>query len=86
MEIYKYDELLDLTNAEYYILQYLIQKNGFVVSRQELLTNVESIKYESSYKSIDVLIGRVRSKIEIDTKKPKYILSIRGVGYKLVNQ
>ena len=37
---------LDLTNAEYYILQYLIQKNGFVVSRQELLTNVESIKYE----------------------------------------
>ena len=86
MEIYKYDELLDLTNAEYYILQYLIQKNGFVVSRQELLTNVESIKYESSYKSIDVLIGRVRSKIEVDTKKPKYILSIRGVGYKLVNQ
>ena len=86
MEIYKYDELLDLTNAEYYILQYLIQKNGFVVSRQELLTNVESIKYESSYKSIDVLIGRVRSKIEENTKKPKHILSIRGVGYKLVNQ
>jgi two-component system, OmpR family, response regulator len=86
MEIYKNDELLDLTNAEYYILQYLIKKNGFVVSRQELLTNVESIKYESSYKSIDVLIGRVRSKIEVDTKKPKYILSIRGVGYKLVNQ
>ena len=86
MEIYKDDKLLDLTNAEYYILQYLIQKSGFVVSRQELLTNVESIKYESSYKSIDVLIGRVRSKIELDTKKPKYILSIRGVGYKLVNQ
>ena len=86
MEIYKYDELLDLTNAEYYILQYLIQKNGFVVSRQELLTNVESIKYESSYKSIDVLIGRVRTKIEENTKKPKFILSIRGVGYKLVNQ
>jgi two-component system OmpR family response regulator len=86
MEIYRNDELLDLTNAEYYILQYLIQKNGFVVSRQELLTNVESIKYESSYKSIDVLIGRVRSKIEENTKKPKYILSIRGVGYKLVNQ
>jgi two-component system OmpR family response regulator len=47
---------------------------------------VESIKYESSYKSIDVLIGRVRTKIEVDTKKPKFILSIRGVGYKLVNQ
>lgn len=85
MEIYKNEELLDLTNAEYFILQYLIQKSGFVVSRQELLCNVESIKYESTYKSIDVLIGRVRLKIEDDTKKPKYILSIRGVGYKLVN-
>lgn len=86
MEIYKNGQLLDLTNAEYFILQYMINKAGFVVSRQELLSNVESIKYESTYKSIDVLIGRVRAKIEEDTKKPKYILSIRGVGYKLVNQ
>ena len=86
MEIYKNNVLLDLTNAEYFILQYLISKNGFVISRQELLTNVESIKYESTYKSIDVLIGRVRNKIEENIKKPKYILSIRGVGYKLVNQ
>ncbi|BAK73376.1 response regulator transcription factor [Arcobacter sp. L] len=86
MEIYKDGILLDLTNAEYFILQYMIQKNGFVVSREELLSNVESIKYESSYKSIDVLIGRVRTKIEENTKKPKYILLIRGVGYKLVNQ
>ena len=64
----------------------MIQKSGFVISRQELLSNVDSIKYESSYKSIDVLIGRVRSKIEENSKKPKYIISIRGVGYKLVNQ
>lgn len=86
MEIYKNNEKLDLTNAEYYILQYLISKSGFVVSRQELLSNVESIKYESSYKSIDVLIGRVRMKIEENTKKPKHIISIRGVGYKLINE
>ncbi|MCT7908955.1 response regulator transcription factor [Arcobacter lacus] len=86
MEIYQNDKLLDLTNAEFFILQYLISRAGFVVSRQELLSNVDSIKYESSYKSIDVLIGRVRAKIEEDTKNPKYILSIRGVGYKLINQ
>lgn len=86
MEIYQNGVRVDLTNAEYYILQYLILKGGFVVSRQELLLNVESIKYESSYKSIDVLIGRVRNKIEENTKKPRYIISIRGVGYKLVNE
>jgi two-component system OmpR family response regulator len=86
MEIYKNNILVELTNAEYFILQYMIQKSGFVISRQELLSNVDSIKYESSYKSIDVLIGRVRAKIEENSKKPKYIISIRGVGYKLVNQ
>ena len=51
MEIYQNDKLLDLTNAEFFILQYLISRAGFVVSRQELLSNVDSIKYESSYKN-----------------------------------
>ena len=86
MEIYKHKKLLSLTNAEYFILQYFIEKSGFVISREEILSNIESIKYESSYKSIDVLIGRVRKKIELNPKKPRHILSIRGVGYKLVNQ
>jgi two-component system OmpR family response regulator len=86
MEILKKGQVLDLTNAEYYIFEYLIQKAGFVISREELLSNVQSIKYESSYKSIDVLIGRLRSKIEENSRKPKYIMSIRGVGYKLINQ
>jgi two-component system OmpR family response regulator len=86
MEIFKGSSLLDLTNAEYYILLYMLKKTGYVLSRHELLSNVESIKYESSYKSIDVLIGRVRSKIEENIKKPKYILSIRGVGYKFINE
>lgn len=62
-EITKEGKTIDLTNAEYHIMLYLIKRAGFAVSRQELLMNVESIKYESSYKSIDVLIGRVRGKI-----------------------
>jgi len=85
MEILKNEDVLSLTNAEFYILAYLIKKSGFIISREELLGNVESIKYESSYKSIDVLIGRVRSKIEENSKKPKHILSIRGIGYKFIN-
>lgn len=86
MQIMQDGNIVDLTNAEYYILAYLIKKAGFVISREELLTNVESIKYESSYKSIDVLIGRVRQKIEENSRKPKYIISIRGIGYKLINE
>lgn len=86
MEILKNNKYIDLTNAEYHILAYMVKKAGFVISREELLSNVDSIKYESTYKSIDVLIGRVRNKIEENTKKPRYILSIRGVGYKLINE
>lgn len=84
-EITKEGAVINLTNAEYQILAYLIKRSNFAISREEILLNVESIKYESSYKSIDVLIGRVRSKIEENPKEPQYIKSLRGIGYKLVN-
>lgn len=86
LEIKKFGNIIEFTNAEYHIMEYLISKAGYAVTREELLLNVESIKYESSYKSIDVLISRIRNKIEENVKKPQYILSLRGIGYKLINQ
>jgi two-component system OmpR family response regulator len=83
-EIYHNGKLLNLTNAEYGILKYLIQKEGSVVSREELIYNVEAISEDSTNKSIDVIVGRVRQKLGDNPKNPKYIVSIRGVGYKLV--
>jgi two-component system OmpR family response regulator len=77
-------EVLNLTKAEYGILKYLIHKEGNVVSREDLIYNVESISEDSTNKSIDVLVGRVRQKIGDSPKNPKYIISVRGVGYKLV--
>jgi two-component system, OmpR family, response regulator len=76
---------LRLTMAEYDIVAYMLKKEGFVISREELLMNIGSIKYESSLKSIDVIMGRIRQKIGDDPKKPRFILSVRGVGYKFVN-
>jgi len=76
---------LRLTQAEYDIVAYMLKKVGFVISREELLLNIGSIKYESSLKSIDVIIGRIRQKIGDDPKKPRFILSVRGVGYKFIN-
>lgn len=86
MEIWQNNQLIQLTNGEFHIMEYLIKKYGLVVSREEILVGVESIKYESSYKSIDVLIGRLRAKIEENPKQPKYIVSIRGIGYKLKDE
>ncbi|TKX32781.1 response regulator transcription factor [Campylobacter aviculae] len=74
---------LILTNAEFDILSYLIKKEGGVVSREELVYNCSSISEDSSNKSIDVIISRIRQKMGDDPKTPKYIHSIRGIGYKL---
>ena len=76
--------VLNLTAAEYDILKYLLQKEGGAVTREELIYNCESINEDSSNKSIDVIIGRIRQKLNENPKEPKYIHAIRGIGYKLV--
>ncbi|MBV5320881.1 MAG: response regulator transcription factor [Sulfuricurvum sp.] len=85
-EISRLGILLKLTPAEYDIVSYMIKKERYAISREELLMNIGSIKYESSLKSIDVIMGRIRQKIGDDPKNPRYIISVRGVGYKFVNQ
>ncbi len=82
MQITYKGRLLDLTNAEYGILAYMIKKEGMVVSREDIIHNVAAISEESSNKSIDVMIGRIRTKLEDHDKK--LIESVRGIGYKLV--
>lgn len=80
MEIRYTSKLLDLTNAEYGILAFMIKKQGFVISREDLIHNVSAINEESSNKSIDVMVGRIRNKIG----EKSLIESIRGIGYKLL--
>lgn len=75
---------LNLTVAEYDILSYLIKKEGGAISREELIYNCDAISEDSTNKSIDVIIGRIRTKLGENPKDPKYIHAIRGVGYKLV--
>ncbi|WP_104697758.1 MULTISPECIES: acid response regulator transcription factor ArsR [unclassified Helicobacter] len=82
-DVYFKDKKIDLTRAEYEILTLLISKKGHVFSREAIAIESESINPESSNKSIDVIIGRLRAKIEDNPKKPQYIISVRGVGYKL---
>jgi len=74
----------EFRNSIYDILKYLLQKEGGAVTREELIYNCESINEDSSNKSIDVIIGRIRQKLNENPKEPKYIHAIRGIGYKLV--
>mgnify|MGYP001305623163 CR=1 FL=1 len=77
-------EDLHLTAAEYGILSYLMKKEGGVVSREELIYNCEAISEETTNKSIDVIIGRIRQKLGENPKNPKFIHAVRGVGYKFL--
>ena len=83
-EITYNNKVLNLTNAEYGILKYLLEKEANVVSREELIYNVEAINEDSTNKSIDVIVGRIRQKLDETPKNPKHIVSVRGVGYKLI--
>ncbi|MDR3177820.1 MAG: response regulator transcription factor [Campylobacteraceae bacterium] len=82
-QIFLEDKPLTLTPAEYEILSYLIQQHGFSLSREQLVYNCRSIK-DKGGKSLDVIIGRIRTKIGDSSKTPKYIHSVRGIGYKLL--
>ncbi|MCR2107881.1 response regulator transcription factor [Campylobacter upsaliensis] len=74
---------LTLTPAEYEILEYLISQHGLSISREQLISHCKSLRDRDS-KSLDVIIGRLRTKIGDNSRAPKYIFSIRGIGYKLV--
>jgi len=61
-------------------LAYMIKKEGMVVSREDIIHNVAAINEDSSNKSIDVMVGRIRTKLG----DKSLIESVRGIGYKLV--
>ncbi len=82
-QIFQKEMPLNLTPAEYEILSYMIKQNGFSISREQLVYNCSSLKDKGS-KSLDVIMGRLRSKIGDSSKNPIYIHSVRGIGYKLV--
>ena len=82
MQITFHGKPIHLTAAEYGILSYLMKKEGGVVSREELIYNCEAISEETTNKSIDVIIGRIRQKLGETPKNPIHIHAVRGVGYK----
>jgi len=84
MQIEKEGRSLELTPAEYEIFALLLERKGQVVSRDFIANSVESLRWESSERSIDVIVSRIRHKIGDDPRHPRFIKSIRGVGYKYI--
>ena len=79
-------ELIDLTPTEFTILQTLASTPGRVYNRMQLLEASQGAAYEGYERTIDAHIKNIRAKLEPDPKKPRYIETVFGIGYRLAKQ
>lgn len=81
--VFKNNEEIFLTSAEYKLLLILIQNKNMVLSRAQILEKLWDVTYDFiNDNTLSVYIKRLREKIEDDSSKPQYILTVRGLGYK----
>ena len=74
---------IDLTPSEFDLLAALMTSPGRVFSRLDLLDVIQGVRYEGYERTIDTHIKNLRAKIENDPRKPRYIETVYGVGYRL---
>ena len=77
------DYAIDFTKIEFEIFIYLIENKNKISSREQIL-NATSLAFNTKNRTIDMHISNIRAKIGDDSKNPKYIKSVWGIGYKFV--
>nr|WP_205828497.1 response regulator transcription factor [Brevibacillus laterosporus] len=82
-EVFLRDEKVELTPKEFELLQYLASNVGRVLTRDQLLNAVWNYDFVGDSRIVDVHVSHLREKLEHDTKNPRYIKTVRGLGYKL---
>jgi two-component system phosphate regulon response regulator OmpR len=75
---------LDLSTFEFEALKLFIQKKGRVLSRDNIMDCLRGVDWSAFDRSVDILISRLRHKLNDDPKKPQFIKTIWGSGYKFI--
>jgi DNA-binding response OmpR family regulator len=75
---------VELTHYEFELLAVLARAAGRVLSREQVLDALKGQEYEAFDRSIDVHVSKLRAKLERDPRAPRYIKTVRGVGYALM--
>ena len=70
-----------LTRAEFELLHAFTRHPGVILSRDRLLDLIQHRQWEPDNRTIDVLVGRLRKKIETDPAQPNWIITVHGEGY-----
>lgn len=86
-EVYLRGKLLDppLTAKEFQLLELLYQRKGEVISKEGIAQGVWDYEVYD-FNAIDALVYRLRHRIEVDPANPKYLVTVRGFGYKLLSR
>ena len=84
-EVWVDGKLVNLRPTEYRLLYHLVQNAGWVLSHDQILTNVWGYEYRDQPHYVRLYINYLRKKLEEDPANPKYILTERGVGYRFVD-
>lgn len=77
---------IDLTALEFELVKTMATHAQFVFTRTQLLEKVWGYDFYGDERVVDVHIGRIRQKLENDPSKPQFIQTVRGVGYKFVDE
>ena len=81
-EVFLQDVSLDFTPKEFELLIYLLENKNRVLTRDQLLSAVWKYDFAGDTRIVDVHISHLRDKIEVNSRKPLFIKTIRGLGYK----
>ncbi|KGR76790.1 response regulator transcription factor [Ureibacillus sinduriensis] len=81
-EAFLEEESLEFTPKEFELLVYLLENKNRVLTRDQLLSAVWNYDFAGDTRIVDVHISHLRDKIEESSRKPKFIKTIRGIGYK----
>jgi two-component system OmpR family response regulator len=74
---------LSLTPKEFDLLAFLLKNKGLVFTREQLLEKVWGYDYAGDTRTVDVHIRWLREKTETEPARPRHLLTVRGVGYRL---
>ena len=78
------DKNIDLTPREFELLYAFCENEGNLISREQIFDEIWGYSFIGNTKTLDVHIQRIREKIEKNPREPKKLVTVRGVGYKLV--
>ncbi|HSL26016.1 MAG TPA: response regulator transcription factor [Acidimicrobiia bacterium] len=79
------DTAIELTPTEFDLLRFLARQPGRVFTRGQLLEAIHGVAFDSYERAIDAHVKNLRHKLEPDPRRPRYLLTVHGVGYKMAD-